>query len=107
MGLVEDRSSLHRDLGDYLVDLATLFKPKLTVVDAYRILVANGPTGGNLNDVKLTKTIIASHDMVAADAYATSLFGLKPEDISYVKAGADRGLGTMDLSQIHIEEINV
>jgi len=105
MGLAENRGSLHANLGERLVDLYTLFKPKLIVVDAYRILMNNGPTGGNLADVKLTKTVIASHDIVAADAYATTLFGLPADAISYVKAGAARGLGTMDLKSIKIEEI--
>ena len=105
MGLSEDRGSLHANLGERLIDLYTLFKPKLIVIDAYRMLMANGPTGGNLNDVKLAKTVIASHDMVAADAYATTLFGIKPDQISYVKAGAARGIGTMDLKSIKIEEI--
>jgi len=105
MGLTEDRGGLHSNLGERLVDLYTLFKPKLIVVDAYRMLMNNGPTGGDLNDVKLAKTVIASHDIVAADAYATTLFGLKPDAISYVKAGAARGLGTMDLKSIKIEEI--
>jgi uncharacterized protein (DUF362 family) len=105
MGLAENRGSLHFNLGDRLMDLYTLFKPRLIVVDAYRMLMDNGPTGGNLNDVKLAKTIVASHDIVAADAYATTLFDLKPETISYVKAGAARGIGTMDLKSIKIEEI--
>jgi uncharacterized protein (DUF362 family) len=104
MGLTENRGSLYSNLAS-AYDLYTLFRPKLIVVDAYRMLMNNGPTGGNLNDVKLAKTIIASHDIVAADAYATTLFGLKPDAISYVKAGAARGLGTADLKSIKIEEI--
>ncbi len=107
MGLTENRGSLHANLGERIVDLYTLFKPKLIVVDAYRMLMNNGPTGGNLNDVKLAKTLIASHDIVAADAYATTLFGLKPEQIAYVKAGAERGFGTLDLKSIKIEEISL
>jgi len=107
MGLAENRGSLHANLGERIVDLYTLFKPKLIVVDAYRMLMNNGPTGGDLNDVKLAKTLIASHDIVAADAYATTLFGLKPEQIAYVKVGAERGLGTLDLKSIKIEEIAV
>jgi uncharacterized protein (DUF362 family) len=51
-----------------IVDLATVVKPQLTVIDATRILVRNGPTGGNLNDVKQMDTIIASADVVARDA---------------------------------------
>jgi uncharacterized protein (DUF362 family) len=107
MGLTENRGSLHANLGERIVDLYTLFRPKLIVVDAYRMLMNHGPTGGNLDDVKLAKTIIASHDIVAADAYATTLFGLKADAISYVKAGAARGIGTADLKSIKIEEINV
>jgi uncharacterized protein (DUF362 family) len=105
MGLTEDRGGLHANLGERIVDLYTLFRPKLIVVDAYRMLMNNGPTGGDLNDVKLAKTIIASHDIVAADAYATTLFGLQADAISYVKASAARGLGTTDLKSIKIEEI--
>jgi uncharacterized protein (DUF362 family) len=105
MGLTENRGSLHANLGERLMDLYTLFRPKLIVVDAYRMLMNNGPTGGNLADVKLSKTVIASHDIVAADAYATTLFGLPADAISYVKVGAARELGTADLKSIKIEEI--
>jgi uncharacterized protein (DUF362 family) len=76
-------------------------------MDAVRILLANGPTGGNLSDVKQTNMIIASHDMVAIDTYATSLFGLQPSDIGYIAASARLGLGTSDLSQIEVQEIDV
>ena len=105
MGVIENRPGIHRNLGQRIADLASLVRPQLTVVDAVRILVDNGPTGGNLADVKQMNTVIASHDWVAADAYATSLFGLKPEDISYIVAGDAMGLGTKDLSRLRIEEI--
>ena len=96
---------MHVNLGQRIADLNSLVRPTLTVMDAVRILTAHGPTGGSLNDVKQTNTVIASHDMIATDAYTTTLFGLKPEHIAYVKAGAARGLGTMDLKSIKIEEI--
>jgi uncharacterized protein (DUF362 family) len=51
--------------------------------------------------------VIASHDIVAADAYAATLFGLTGPDVPYVKASADMGLGTLDLASIQIEEIAV
>jgi len=107
MGTIENRPGIHRNLGQRIADITSLVKPQLTVIDAVRMLMANGPTGGNLNDVKQANTIIASHDIVAADAYATTLFGLKPEDIAYVTASAKMGLGTMDLKSIQIEELNV
>ena len=106
MGLVEDRGGLHPNLAHRLADLTTLFRPALTVVDATRILVANGPSGGNLDDVRQTQTIIAGHDIVAADAYAATLFGLTGSDIPATRAGAARGLGTLDLAGIRIEELS-
>jgi uncharacterized protein (DUF362 family) len=104
MGLIENRGGIHANLGQRLADLSSLFRPTLTVVDAVRILMDNGPKGGDLADVKQTDLIIASHDIVAADAYATRLFGLKPSDIGYIKASAAMGLGTMDLTGVRIEE---
>lgn len=108
MGLVLDRAGFHaRGLHQCIVDLNTVVRPHLTVVDATRILVANGPTGGSLDDVRVMNTIIASPDIVVADAYATTLFGLTPADVAYISMGAERGLGTADLTRIAIAEIEL
>jgi len=69
-------------------------------------LTTHGPTGGSLNDVQQTDTVIASHDLVAADAWAATLFGLAGSDIGYIKAAAEMGLGTMDLGSVKVEEVN-
>jgi uncharacterized protein (DUF362 family) len=107
MGLVRDRPVLHAHLSQNLADITSLIKPRLTVVDAVRVLVSNGPTGGSLDDVKRLDTVIASPDIVAADSYAATLFGLKPEDLGYIVAGAKMGLGRSDLQNLRIEEIAV
>jgi len=107
LGVIWDRPAMHRNMGQRIAELTSLVRPTLTVVDAVRILMANGPTGGNLADVKQTNTVIASADIVAADAYATSLFGLTPADVSYIPAAAKMGLGTMDLAGVKVEEISV
>ncbi len=107
MGLIQDRGQFHFNLGQRIADLTSLLRPKLTIVDAVRILMNHGPTGGNLDDVKVTNTVIASQDIVAADAYAATLFGLTGSDIPAIRAGAQMGLGTMDLKNIKIEEISV
>ncbi len=104
-GAISRPSQMHANLGQRTADLVSLVRPTLTVVDAVRTLMANGPTGGNLDDVRLNNTVIASHDIVAADAYAATLFDLSGAQISYVKAAADMGLGTLDLTSIKIEEI--
>jgi uncharacterized protein (DUF362 family) len=50
-------------------------------------------------------TVIASADIVAADAYATTLFGLKPADIAVTVAAHKRGLGEMDLKRIRVVRV--
>lgn len=107
LGVISKPNNIHRNLGQRVADLASLIRPTLTVVDAVRILTAHGPTGGSLNDVKETNTVIASHDLVAADAYGATLFGLTGSDIAYIKAAAEMNLGTMDLNSIKVEEISV
>jgi uncharacterized protein (DUF362 family) len=107
LGVVLNANKLHSNLGQRIADVASLVRPGLTVVDAVRTLMTRGPTGGNLDDVRLTNTVIASHDLVAADAYAATLFDLSGTEIAYVKAAASMGLGTLDLGSVKIEEVTV
>ena len=107
MGVILNRGQFHSNLGQRIADLTSLLKPDLTIVDGVRILMNHGPSGGDLNDVKLANTIIASRDIVAADAYAATLFGLTGEDIPAIRAGAQMGLGTADLKSVKIEELVV
>jgi uncharacterized protein (DUF362 family) len=97
-----NRGNMHHNLGQKLADLATVIRPKLTVIDATRILLRNGPQGGNIDDVKVLDTVIASADPVACDAYATTLFDLQPGEIESTVAAYRHGLGEMDLAKIQI-----
>jgi uncharacterized protein (DUF362 family) len=105
LGVIQDRPYMHTNLGQRVADLTSLLRPELTVVDAVRILTANGPSGGNLDDVKELDTVIASADIVAADSYATGLFNRRPEEITYISAATAMGLGRSDLQNLRIEEI--
>lgn len=107
LGVIQNRSNIHADFGQRIADLISVVRPGLTVVDAVRTLMRNGPTGGSLDDVKQTNTVIASHDIVAADSYATGLFGKTGADIAYIRTAAEMGLGTLDLSAIKVEEVNL
>jgi uncharacterized protein (DUF362 family) len=105
MGLVGGRRNLlHQKLDVNITDLTAFFKPTLTVLDAVRILTANGPQGGNLKDVETLHTIAASTDPVAIDAYGATLFGMTGDDLGYVRVGYERGLGEKDLSKVDIIE---
>jgi len=88
-----NRGSIHKHLDVALADINTVFKTHLVVVDATRILTAHGPQGGNIADVRVLNKVLASTDIVAIDAYATTLFGLKPEDIAVTVEAHRRGLG--------------
>lgn len=105
MGVIGgSRGRLHHDLGQKLADLATVVKPALTVIDATRMLMNNGPQGGSLKDVRQQDTVVASADPVAADAFATELFGLNPQDLSSTVAAHRMGLGQMDLARVDIRK---
>ncbi len=78
--------------------------PTLTVMDCYRILFRNGPTGGNLEDVVLKKTVVAGTDPVALDAYvAKAWWNLDPEHLPYLQMAANRGLGTVDFETLPVK----
>ncbi|HIJ60790.1 MAG TPA: DUF362 domain-containing protein [Nitrospirae bacterium] len=101
------RRHIHQKLDESLVDLSLVIKPTLTVLDAVRILTANGPQGGSLSDVKKMDTIIVSRDQVAVDSFGATLFGMKGSDLGYVKIADQFGLGIMDLSKGSIKRISV
>jgi uncharacterized protein (DUF362 family) len=107
IGVITSPNRMHQNLGQRVADLVSLVRPTLTVIDAVRILTAHGPTGGSLNDVQQMDTVIASHDIVAADAYAATLFGRTGAEIGYVWVADDMGLGTLDLDSVTVKEIDV
>jgi uncharacterized protein (DUF362 family) len=102
-----ERNRIHQKLDQSLADLSMLIKPALTVLDAVRILTANGPQGGNLSDVRKMNTVIVGSDQVAVDSYGATLFGMKGSDLGYVRTAAASGLGKMDIEKMNIEKISV
>jgi uncharacterized protein (DUF362 family) len=98
-----ERNRLHQQIHQSLADLAAFMLPTLTIMDCYRVLLRNGPTGGNLEDVALKKTVVASTDPVALDAYvAKAWWNLEPEHLPYLQMAADRGLGTTEYDKLHV-----
>jgi uncharacterized protein (DUF362 family) len=106
MGLTGgDRARIHWHLEQAIVDLAAFFKPTLVVLDAFRILTANGPQGGSLKYVKQLNRVAASRDQVAIDAMGAKLFGLRPAEMAHLPIAVKRGLGRMDLAKLRIKEV--
>ncbi len=112
IGIVWDMEQLHKiDLHQCIADINTLRKPDLVVMDAIRILTTNGPKGpGKTEDIG---EVIASTDVVAADAYAAAFFKnpktgkpFRPEEIRFVKYAYDLGLGEIDLSKVRMKKVS-
>ncbi len=106
MGVMGDnRGSLHSDFNIKINDIDSNILPTLTIMDAYRILTANGPVGGNLAHVKLTKTLIMSPCVVTTDYLALDLFGLNPVEVGHIKEAVDRGMNKYDLKKLNLKKI--
>ena len=101
------RNRFHQDLNNTLVDLAAFIRPTLVVMDAVRVLTANGPVGGNLADVKRRDTVAAGTDQVAIDAFGAGLLGYKPQEIGYIVEGNARGLGNIEYESLKPRRIEV
>ena len=99
------RNRLHQNIDTSIADLATFMRPTLVVVDAMRVLVRNGPQGGNVDDTRVMNTVIASVDQVAADAYGCTLIGQHRDNLPYLKMGHERGLGTMYWENLKVREV--
>ncbi|MDD4878991.1 MAG: DUF362 domain-containing protein [Candidatus Omnitrophica bacterium] len=98
-----NRGLIHQNIAVKIVDLTDFINPDLTVIDAFRYLYRNGPTGGNVNDVKRLDSLIVATDPTLADAYAARLAGFDPLSIENIKVAVRRNFGSADLDKADIE----
>ena len=110
MGLIWDRSEFHTrmDLHQAIADLALAVRPGLNIIDAGRVLLANGPTGPG--PVKNDGRLFAGYDIVALDSVVASRYnfgGKSPVagDIAHLVACSDAGIGEIDLKKIRVDKI--
>jgi len=96
------RGRIHVGLHQNIADMNLILRPDLHVLDATRILVRNGPSGGRKEDVEVKNLVFAGADPVALDAHGSTLFGLKPGDIGHIVKAFEAGRGEMDLNKIKI-----
>jgi uncharacterized protein (DUF362 family) len=99
------RNRLHQNIDVSIADLATFMRPTLTVMDATRVLLRNGPQGGNIDDAKDLHQVVAALDEVACDAYGATLIGEKPENVKYLDLGHERGIGNKHWEQVPRVEV--
>ena len=101
------RNRLHQSIDLSIADLATFMRPTLTIVDAVRVLMRNGPQGGNFDDAREAHIVAASTDQVAIDAWGCQLIGQKRENLQYLALAQERGIGTMAFEKLRIKEVSV
>ncbi len=103
------RNQLHQDIHGSIADLAALVQPTLVILDATRILMRSGPTGGNVSDCASANTLVAGTDAVAVDAFAVGLFReMDGNDRRHTEAACrylalsrDRKIGTTDWKSLN------
>ena len=103
-----NRGQMHWTMDKKLAELVNFIQPDLNIIDAYNILTANGPRGGNLKDVERKNTIIASTDPVLADSYASkTLFNIDGATIAHIKRSSEYGAGNLfsEKAKIRVEKI--
>jgi len=95
------RNIFHQDVHTLILELAMMVRPTLVILDGTTTMMTNGPTGGSLDDLKATNTMIASTDQVAADAFGATLLGKSPAALPFIIRAAEAGLGTADFESLH------
>jgi uncharacterized protein (DUF362 family) len=100
-GLLGGRRNLfHQDIHNIIKELAMLVSPTLVVLDGTSAMMTNGPTGGSLEDLKQTNTMIVSTDQVAADAFGVSLLNKAVSDLPFIGKAEAAGVGTADYASL-------
>ncbi|MCM8785976.1 MAG: DUF362 domain-containing protein [Candidatus Omnitrophica bacterium] len=106
MGIVKDRGYFHRtNLHRCIAEITKYILPKtkLIILDTTRIMLTRGPQGPG--ELKQLDMVIAGTDIVALDAYGTTLLGKSPESVLHIQYGAEMGLGIMDLNKVKIRNV--
>lgn len=98
MGAMTPKGSMHSHLSQNIIDLASVVKPSIAVIDG--IIAGEGhETSGNPVKMNL---VIAGTDPVAVDAVGAAVMGIPPESVKHLRLAEESGLGTCDLERIQI-----
>jgi len=104
MGVVWDRGFFHRtDLHQTIAELAAFKKPTLTILDAIKGIISNGPSGPG--PIKEWNQVVFGTDMLAVDAYGAGLLGFKPTDVRHLAIAAKLGAGNPDWQSLEVVRV--
>jgi len=97
------RNVFHQDINNIIKELSMMVTPTLVVLDGTWSMMTNGPTGGSLDDLTATRTMIVSTDQVAADAFGARLLGKKGSELPYLAKAEQAGVGTTDFRSLGVK----
>ncbi|MGA3110785.1 MAG: DUF362 domain-containing protein [Candidatus Bathyarchaeia archaeon] len=99
-GLLPDKfkAKYHaRGISDVIVDINTVIKPVLTVIDGFVGMEGKGPVDGTPVKMDL---IIAGTDIVATDATACRVMCIDPRKVKHIFRASEKGLGNIEAQVI-------
>jgi uncharacterized protein (DUF362 family) len=104
-GLLPDKmkAKYHlKGISKVVVDIASVIKPAITVIDGFVAMEGRGPTNGTPIQMNL---IIAGKDVVATDATGCRVMGIDPHKIKHIMKANEKGIGNIDNINIKGEKI--
>jgi uncharacterized protein (DUF362 family) len=99
------RNIFHQQIHGIIAELAAMIKPTLVILDGTQSMLTNGPTGGSLDDLKATHTLIAGTDPVAVDTLGAGLLGMSAAQLPWLALAEKAGVGTVDYQTLKYVEI--
>jgi uncharacterized protein (DUF362 family) len=95
-GLLPDKfkAKYHaKGISNVILDINSVLKPTLTVVDGFVAMEGRGPTDGTPVQMDL---IIAGTDPVATDAACCKIMGIDPTQVKHIRKAAEKGIGKLE-----------
>jgi uncharacterized protein (DUF362 family) len=105
-GLLPDKFKFKyhtRGISKVIVDINTVLKPTVTVIDGFIAMEGAGPTRG---DPVQMNTILAGTDPVAIDATGCRIMKIDPHTIHHIQRAAEKGLGNIDQIKVVGESLD-
>jgi len=99
------RNIFHQQIHTIIAELAMMVKPTLVILDGTESMMSNGPTGGSLDDLKATQTLIVGTDPVAVDTMGASLLGKTVQDLPHLSMAEKAGAGVTDFRSLNPVEV--
>jgi uncharacterized protein (DUF362 family) len=98
MGAMTPKATMHGHLSQNIVDLASVIKPSIAVIDG--IIAGQGhETSGNPVEMNL---VLAGTDPVAVDTVGAAVMDIPPESVKHLRLAEESGLGTCHLDRIYV-----